>query len=192
MKRTKHDWIKAAVLQLADNNIDAIKVEVLARDLGVSKGSFYWHFKNRAELLQAIITLWQTETDELIVAANNASTPPARMARLFGAIEELSVEYGTMEIDTAMFNWSLRDPNVAAIVRTVEHKRVAFIRDLLLDAGIAEPHATFRAEFAYMSFVGFVDRAKRNPALRSAEKLIEMGQFLIQTIFTPPSGDTHD
>ncbi len=191
MKVTKLDWLRVAVQQMANHNIDGVKVEVLARQLNVSKGSFYWHFKNRGELLQAIIDLWQQETDDLIVEANKANAPHERMAHLFKAIEALTEEYGTMEIDTAMFNWSLRDPKVAAVVKTVEAKRIAFIEDLLLEAGLTADLAKFRAEFAYMTFVGFVDRAKRQPELRTPEKLIEVGQFLLKTIFTPP-GATDD
>ncbi len=185
MKVTKLDWLRVAVQQMANHNIDGVKVEVLARQLNVSKGSFYWHFKNRGDLLAAIVELWQQETEDLIVEANKANSPDERMARLFSAIEALTEEYGTMEIDTAMFNWSLRDPKIAAVVKAVEVRRIAFIKGLLLDTGFTEDTAQFRAEFAYMTFVGFVDRAKRQPELRTPEKLIEVGQFLLQSIFTP-------
>src|ERR1700735_3962618 len=63
------DWIRAAFARLAQDGIDAVRVEVLARDLHVSKGSFYWHFRDRDELAGAMLGLWDDEERAWLVAA---------------------------------------------------------------------------------------------------------------------------
>src|SRR5438128_10889157 len=73
--RTGADWLKAARLALLHRGPDAVRVEPLARGLGVTKGSFYWHFKDRNALLEALLREWEEET-RLLTGALHTANPP--------------------------------------------------------------------------------------------------------------------
>src|SRR5688572_18482898 len=80
----RKDWIDAAITMLAEDNVEALRVDTLAEKLGVTKGSFYWHFKGREDLLWAVVEAWRltmtSETRALIVDATG--TPWERLERL--------------------------------------------------------------------------------------------------------------
>ena len=81
--KTRDDWISAALAALAEGGIDAVKVERLAARLGVSKGSFYWHFKDRPTLLAALLDLWDGNfTQQQIDEAAGLATPAARLRKV--------------------------------------------------------------------------------------------------------------
>ena len=83
MTLSREEWIVAAIEALRSGGIDAVRIEVLARQLGVSRGSFYWHFEDRAELLATILARWEEETAWLISGASAAPTPRERAVRFF-------------------------------------------------------------------------------------------------------------
>jgi AcrR family transcriptional regulator len=86
---TKVDWINAGWVLMANQGVAGVKIEVLARQLQVSKGSFYWHFQNRKELLESILQRWENETQWLINESQKELTPQARLVKLFSLAEEL-------------------------------------------------------------------------------------------------------
>ncbi len=139
--------------------MDAVKVEALARELGVSKGSFYWHFKNRGELLDELLVYWQQETDWLIIESRTAATASDRLLKVFTLVEE---NYGDCYADTAVFQWAQRDANVAQCVGLVEGKRIDYLTDLLQECGFPQQEAELRAEVAYLAFKGYKDRRNRD------------------------------
>src|SRR5829696_6845194 len=77
------DWVEAARAVMAEGGIEAVAVEPLARQLGVTKGSFYWHFKDRRALLEATLERWEEESTEARIAASRRiSDPRERLIRL--------------------------------------------------------------------------------------------------------------
>src|SRR3712207_4977412 len=81
---TAEDWLRAAVRALEGGGVDAVAVEPLARKLRVTKGSFYWHFKNRGALLGAVLERWEEEcTEAVIAAAERIVDPRERLVRVF-------------------------------------------------------------------------------------------------------------
>ena len=180
MALTPNDWTTAAGKLMADKGVSAVKVEVLARELGVSKGSFYWHFKNRGELLSAVIERWEIETDWLIEEANKADSPHKRWTRLFQLIAEIGGNESS--IDIAMFLWAKEDDQIMERVKIVEQKRVGYIQELIEGAGFSPEEASHRAEIAYLSFTGYVGRAGRDDAYLEIEKFHTCGAFLIELL----------
>jgi AcrR family transcriptional regulator len=121
----RKDWIAASITMLAEDNVEALRVDTLAEKLGVTKGSFYWHFKGRDDLLSAVLDEWQlrmtSEIQSLIL--DRSGTPWERLERLLRiAISgRPDVPGGPFEI--TLRDWARRDPKVAKVVRAVDQSR---------------------------------------------------------------------
>lgn len=154
------DWITAAVKAFRRGGVDAIFVEGLARDLAVTKGSFYWHFKDRNALLKDVLGLWRDETRQLVAAASEAATPLQRVLRFFDIVAQNRGQLPDMEY----FAWARRSKTVASLATAIEEERIAFIRTQLVDAGLGQAEALIRAEAAYLATLGWIERSERTPA----------------------------
>ena len=152
------DWIRAAFARLAAEGIEAVRIELLARDLGVSKGSFYWHFQEREELLAKMFA--RGEKDEHDWLDETVITPKAaaRWARF--------VHHGTdlqlARLESAMRTWSRRDERIAARISAIEKKRIAHIASVLRAIGFVAPAAESWAEITLLVYLGWLDRATRD------------------------------
>ena len=165
---------------MANRGVAAVKVEVLARELQVSKGSFYWHFKNRNELLEGILQRWENETLWLIKESQKESTPKQQLIKMFVLAEELCNQ---PDPETAIFIWANQEPAVQKRVRIVETKRVEYLNQLLQDYGFDETEARHKAEIAYFAFMGFWERTERDREFDLSMK--EFGAFLIDLLLSP-------
>ncbi len=125
---SREDWIEGAVAMLAEGGVKAVEINVLAERMRVTKGSFYWHFGSREELLDAVVETWRRRTTNEIESfiRNRVGTPLGR-------------------------HWGRRDPKVAAIMREVDVRRNAFLRELYKDLGLDDDQAEAYA-FLHMSF----------------------------------------
>lgn len=159
MALTREEWIGAAVDALRRGGIEAVRIDALARALGVSRGSFYWHFRDRRELLETILARWEEETAWLIAGASAASTARERAFRFF----ELA-NASPYPPDREIFAWARRDPKVARRVETVEARRVAFFERVLLDAGAPGERGRQLAEILYLATLGWLERRWRSSA----------------------------
>lgn len=180
MALTKADWINAGWNLMANQGVAAVKVEVLARDLQVSKGSFYWHFKNRRELLDGILQRWEKETLWLIEESRKQATPEARLIKLFALAEELCC---LPDPESAIFIWANQEPAVQERVRVVETCRVDYLNQILQDYGFNEMEARHKAEIGYFAFMGFWERKERDQEFDLSMK--EFGSFLIDLLLSP-------
>jgi AcrR family transcriptional regulator len=159
----REDWIQAGLKSLSSVGVDAVRVELLARDLKVSKGSFYWHFNDRTELLQAMLEEWQRqETDWFLDEAERGMSPARRWTRLL----ELAAGTARRIPETAIFGWARKDSHVATRVHAVEEKRISYVARVLRDTGFSRSDADWWAETVYLVFLGLVDRASRDPKFR--------------------------
>ena len=177
---TKTDWINAGWILMANQGVAAVKVEVLARQLKVSKGSFYWHFKNRKELLAGILQRWEHETLWLIEESQKESTPEKQLIKMFALAEELC---NLPDPETAIFIWANQEPAVQERVRIVETKRVDYLNQLLQNYGFSETEARHKAEIGYFAFMGFWERKERDTKFDLDMK--DFGQFLIDLLLSP-------
>lgn len=168
-KMSAEDWVRAASLKIGQEGVAGARVEVLARELGVSKGSFYWHFKDRAALLQAVLVMWEHKgTEAVIVGVEQESDDPgarlwALMRRVFGT----SLPFDNFEAQLRA--WAQKDEAAAAVVARVDKKRRRYVADQLVAAGLPRPVARQRAELLYRLLVGdFVMRSYGQRALPTA------------------------
>ena len=159
MTLSREEWIVAAVEALRRGGIDAVRIEVLARQLGVSRGSFYWHFSDRTELLATILARWEEETAWLISGASAAPTARERAVRFF----ELA-NASPYPPDREIFAWARRDTKVARRVEAVEARRVAFFEQVMNDAGISGDRGRRLGEILYLATLGWLERRWRSSA----------------------------
>lgn len=180
MTLQRSDWIDAGWLLMATKGVEAVKVEVLARELKVSKGSFYWHFANRRELLNAILQRWEEETQFFIKQSQQAATPQERLNKLFKLIEECCHK---SDPESAILLWANKDAEVRQRVRDIENKRLNYLTKLLQDCGFEETEARHRAEVTYFALGGFFDRRERDSEFDLS--MGEFGQFLLALLLSP-------
>jgi AcrR family transcriptional regulator len=136
----RKDWIEAAIAMLAEDNVEALRVDTLAEKLGVTKGSFYWHFKGRDDLLFAVLDEWRLRMTSEVQALifDRSGTPWERLERLvrIAISSRADVPGGPFEI--TLRDWARRDAKVAEVVRAVDSERIAFAAQLYREAGLNE------------------------------------------------------
>lgn len=166
-KLGKQDWIEQGSKILASSGVEAVRVEPLAKLLKVTKGSFYWHFKNRQALLDAILHAWiSQDTDNIIQQVDRMEGDAiAKLRHLF----ELAVQ-DDGALENSVRAWARHDASVAAILEKVNHRRLSYTQDLFLAIGFTPFEATVRARMAYYALVGeFTIGTRNNQAERLAE-----------------------
>ena len=146
------EWIEAAYRRFNEAGLAAVRVEAVARDLGASKGSFYWHFAYRAELVAAVMARWeQIETDFVITLVERAGTPEERLAALYDVIVDRLGQRGgerTLYVTAA-------GEGVEAVVGRVTERRVAYVASLLEAAGFDADEARRRGATVVAAVIGF-------------------------------------
>jgi AcrR family transcriptional regulator len=150
----RKDWIEAAIAMLAADNIEALRVDTLAEKLGVTKGSFYWHFEGRDDLLFAVLDEWRlrmtSEIQSLIL--DRSGTPWERLERLLRIAISARPDVPGGPFETTLRDWARRDSKVAGVVREVDAERVRFLRQLYREAGLDGSDVDDFAEL-HMAFV---------------------------------------
>ena len=150
----RKDWIDAAIEMMAEDNVEALRVDTLAERLGVTKGSFYWHFKGREDLLFSVLEAWRLQMTSQIVAliADTTGTPWERIERLLRIAISARPDVPGGPFEVTLRDWARRDATVAEIVREVDRARFDFARQLYRHAGLSEADAMDYAEL-HMAFV---------------------------------------
>lgn len=149
---TKSDWIEHGLAVLASEGPNALKIGALAEQLDVSRGSFYWHFEDLADFRSELLQSWQeSSTDRIIRDLEVRRGEPDRLKRLMrGAFR------GSRNLDRAIRSWAAEDRGVAAVVASVDARRVAGLVKLLVEAGVIGECAVARATFLYWAYLGQV------------------------------------
>ncbi len=174
-KLGRQDWIETGLVVLAESGVEAVRVEPLAKRMGVTKGSFYWHFKDRNDWLDAILTEWvEIDTNSIIDRVNQLDIDPkTKLLQLFElAIADNGLTPGLADgsIENAIRAWATNEAKVAAIIERVDRQRLNYTKDLFLKIGFSEVQALVRARLAYYSLVGeFTIGVQTNQADRLAE-----------------------
>jgi AcrR family transcriptional regulator len=144
-------WIEAALQALSAGGQDEVRVEALAASLGVSKGGFYWHFKDRQALLGEMLDSWEKAVVEDVIAQVESQPvePRAKLQHLFALAP--SVDF---EVELAIRDWSRRDAGVAERLRQIDGRRMAYLRSLFGQFCSDEDEVEARSMLAYSLFVG--------------------------------------
>ena len=147
------DWERAALEVIAAHGLGALAVEALAQRLGVTKGSFYWHFRSREALLQSALERWESyEEREVLAQIQSIAEPQQRLRQLFHRVAH---ETQPHRIYAALLK-ALDHPLVAPLMARVSRRRMAFLTLAYRDAGLASTDALNRARLVYAAYVGFL------------------------------------
>lgn len=143
------EWIDAAFKTLIESGVSSVHVEALAKRLGVTKGSFYWHFKDRTELLDAVLEKWR---DQFVIAKVEDLGGDSRK-RLINLLDVVPRKRGSKHtggsMELAMRSWARYDDNAAIAVAEVDTLRMDYVRKLLIEMGVDIKEAEARAFIVY-------------------------------------------
>lgn len=151
---TREDWVAAARKTLVDRGIDDVKVDRLARQMHMTRGSFYWHFKHRDDLLDALLTDWEARNYFEIaqVRARWARSVPD-MSTVIGIW--LGEDPSVLSFDVAVRSWARRAAEVADSVKRVDTAWIALLQESFERDGLSRDEALVRARVAYFHQIGY-------------------------------------
>jgi AcrR family transcriptional regulator len=154
-------WVKAAQNLIIREGVHAVAVEPLALALGVTKGSFYWHFTNRDALIRAALEAWEQDQSADVVSRYQGIPDPRHRLRvlLFAAFEDL--ENGLL---LAALSVSSEDPRVSPFLRRATARQLSFGVEAFKAMGLPEGEAKQRALLAYAAYVGYFQLRRINAA----------------------------
>ena len=122
-------WIDAGLAALAAGGPDAVRVDLLAKELGVTRGGFYWHFANRQVFLDALLESWEhRSTDDVLDRVESEGGDSRAKVRKAGM---LTFSKELLPVDLAVRDWARRDRAVARRLRRVDNRRMAYLRALI-------------------------------------------------------------
>ena len=183
---TADAWAEAALDAIAANGIEAVAVEPLARRLGVTKGSFYWHFSNREALLRAAIEHWERLQTAAIAAADAAGGEPRdRLLTLFRRLANTDARS-----ERLLLMLSNSDhPLAREAERRVSARWRTYCHSCYRALGCDESEAVFRSTFAYSTFIGTIHLRRDEPeALPDEQNFGNYLRFLIRSLVPPGCG----
>lgn len=167
--RTPRDaWVEAALRALATGGPDGVRVEALAAQLGVTKGGFYWHFKDRAALLEETLDSWEKSVvgDIIVQVESEPGDSRAKLQRLFELASTGPREL--LRVELALREWSRRDELVAARLRRVDNRRMEYMRELFGPICVDDDDVEARCTLAFALYIGgnfiFADHPGRSRA----------------------------
>lgn len=148
-------WVDVAIDVLAREGVSGLRVEVLAKKCGVTKGSFYWHFKDRRALLDAVLEHWKLGRIRDIEKTTSVSAGSERN-QLHYAIELYGANKNRkgMSIELAIRDWARHDPQAATVVESVDLYRLECTRKLFVAAGMSDAEAKSRSLLLYACVFG--------------------------------------
>jgi AcrR family transcriptional regulator len=157
----RDDWSKAALSVIGEQGVAGLAVEPLAAQLGATKGSFYWHFKSRDELVGAALELWeQRSTTAVIEQVESADADPRSSLR---TLFDLAFDEDALAGADVALLANHDDARVREAVERVTRRRIDYIADLLGRAGARPTGARRRAVFAYCAFLGHLQLRRHAP-----------------------------
>jgi AcrR family transcriptional regulator len=164
------DWLDQGLKALARHGFTALKAGPLAKAMGVSRGSFYWHFADVGAFHAALLQHWHEVAAEQIIAEVEAAAPGHQalerlLRRVFG--ERLTLE-------GAVRTWASIDPAARAAVQAIDRRRLDYIEHLLRQAGLSAELACARAQILYWAFLGFALCERHSPKERQQMILDEL------------------
>jgi len=151
------DWLKGAFRALTTGGPAAIKAEAIARDLGVSKGSFYWHFEDVPSLKSEMLAHWEQTATESIIAdlENTSGSAQTKLRRLMAMTTSgLDDAYGGPLAESAIRDWSRYDAAVSKAVKRVDAARIKYVEGLFRQSKLNGKQSKLYAALLYSTLVG--------------------------------------
>jgi AcrR family transcriptional regulator len=167
------DWLDQGLKVLAESGFTALKAEPLAKAMGVSRGSFYWHFADIGAFHAAVLGHWREVAAEQIIAnleaaSGNDNPLQLLLRQAFG---------GRLALENAVRSWATHDSLARRAVQAIDRRRLSYVEKLLRASGLAPRVARDRAQILYWAFLGFALSDEPMPRARQQAVLDELLQI---------------
>ena len=172
-------WLEAAYETLLEAGVDAVKIQPLAKSLNLSRTSFYWFFKNREELLDALIARWREKNTGNLVARTQAYAETVAEAMLNVCDCWLDSELFDSRFEFAIRSWALQSPGIADEVHKADTQRIEALTCMFRRFGQNAARADVRARAVYLTQIGYISMQTQED---SAERLRRIADYV--EIFT--------
>lgn len=178
---TPEHWIAAATELLVDGGIDLVRVDVIAKQLGVTRGSFYWHFKDRNDLLERVLQAWRDAATEQVTARFERShADPQRLVRdLLTLPFRGRAAQRAARIELAIRDWARRDPMARQAVDEADASRMSYIAQCFSALGFGIAEARARAAILYAYEVGESMMPTQGTPAQKIDRSTLLGQLLL-------------
>jgi AcrR family transcriptional regulator len=174
------DWERGALDLIAENGIRGLAIEPLARRMGITKGSFYWHFSNREALLDRALKGWEEHDARNLEASLGGTDHPRE--RLISFFRYLPSEKLTHDVFSALCE-SAGDANVEPVLERVAARRMSYLSRAFEELGMPSESATHQARLAYSSYLGFLQLRRQHQAPNlSSEEMHAYMEHVIATL----------
>lgn len=149
-------WLEAAYTALIEGGIDQVRILALASRLNLARTSFYWHFKDRQALLDALMARWEARTTTPLIAACESYGATEAEAHL--NVISVFLDRATFDdrLEFAVRGWGLQDAQVAARIREADQTRLTALQDMLIRWGHGGHEADVRARAIYLTQIGYI------------------------------------
>lgn len=163
VKVTRDDWLNLAGEVLIERGVSHVKVLTLARNLGVSRSSFYWYFRSREDLLDQLLEGWEGRNTRAVL--DHAARPAGNICRAVMNLFECFIDPTRFDprLDFAVREWARRSPAVRTRLDAADTARVDAIRDMFLGHGFEETEAFTRARIIYFMQIGYYALVESEP-----------------------------
>lgn len=184
---TREDWIESAQRILIKGGIDTVRVDNLAKELKITRGSFYYHFKSREDLLQSLLANWRARATENIIQqlGSTPSCPSEKLERLLDLPFRGNAAREAAAFEIGIRGWARRDALARQAMDEVDSHRLHYIKSLLLqmDYSELEAHDTAALIYAYQLSISVV-----HPNTPTTERYEQHKRITQQWLFHKKTG----
>lgn len=173
------DWEQQALVLIAEKGIRAVAIESLAKRMGVTKGSFYWHFPNRDALLEQSLLRWEKHDEANLQASLSAISDPRERLRSF--FRRTSREKLTHDVYSSLCT-AADHPKVKPLLERVAERRMKHIEAAFGEIGFSSAEASHRARLTYSTYLGFLQLQRQHQAPNLSSE--EFEAYVIHVIAT--------
>lgn len=164
---SQEGWLEAAYDALLESGVDSVKILPLAKRLNLSRTSFYWFFKDREELLSALIARWRDKNTGNLVKQSEAYADTLAEAMLNVFDCWVNKDLFDSQFEFAVRSWALQSPDIQADVHEADQTRMEAIGRMFMRFGYDEGQADVRARTTYLVQIGYISmQSKEDTALR--------------------------
>lgn len=156
-------WTRAALEVLGERGVAGLAIEPLARSLGTTKGSFYWHFRDREDLIRAALERWEGEETDAVIAM--LGPLPDGRARLQELLTAIFLTHGDVVDRSIGLAAHPGHPAVEEVLARVTRRRIDYVAEQLMAAGIGQEEARHRAVLAYTAYLGYSTMVRSTPGV---------------------------
>ena len=164
------DWLDQGLKVLATQGFAGLKAEPLAKAMGVSRGSFYWHFADIGAFHAAILKAWREVAAEAIIAY--VETPSGNADPLIVLLQRVFSE--KLALERAVRSWAAFDATAKAAVQAIDRRRLDYVANLIRGRGVSADAAQARAQILYWAFLGYALSEKPLSKIQRESVVAEM------------------